>query len=91
MDPNKFYGRKTTRVSTLAEAREVIEQSSNPAAIFVLPPIAGDAADQESDIKEIPEDPEVEYEPAGEIEIEENTESESDHEILLLQKKKETE
>ena len=45
MDPRAFYGRKTTKVSTLAEACEIIEQSSDPAAIVVLPPAAGDAGD----------------------------------------------
>ena len=88
MDPCAFYGRKTTKLSTLAEACEIIEQSSNPAAIVVLPPAAGDAGDQDSDIVETPENPEEECEPAGELEVEQNIENEFDNEILPLQKKR---
>ena len=91
MDPCAFYGRKTTKVSTLAEACEIIEQSSDPAAIVVLPPAAGDAGDQDSDIEETPENPEEEYEPAGELEVEQNIENEFDNEILPLQKKRKLE
>ena len=40
MNSCAFYGRKTTKVSTLVEACEIIEQSSDPAAIVVLPPAA---------------------------------------------------
>ena len=90
MDPRAFYGRKTTKVSTLAEACEIIEQASDPAAIVVLPPTSGDAGDQDSDIEETPENPEEEYEPAGELEVEQNIKNEFDNEILPLQKKKKT-
>ena len=90
MDPCAFYGRKTTKVSTLAEACEIIEQSSDPAAIVVLPPAAGDAGNQDSDIEETPENPKEEYEPAGELEVEQNIENEFDNEILPLQKKQKT-
>ena len=88
MDPRAFYGRKTTKVPTLAEACEIIKQSSDPAAIVVLPPAAGDAEDQDSDIEEIPENPEEEYEPADELEVEQNIENEIDNEILPFQKKR---
>ena len=84
MDPCAFYGKKT-KVSTLAEVCEIIEQSTDPAAIVVLPPAAGNAKDQDSDIEEIPDNSEEEYEPAGE---KKDIESESDNEILPLRKKK---
>ena len=84
MDLLAFYGRKTTKVSTLAKACEIIVESSDTAAIVVLPPAAGDAGDQDSDIEEIPENPEEEYEPAGELEVEQNIENEFDNEILSL-------
>ena len=87
MDLRAFYARKTKKFSTLAKACEKIEQSLDPAAIVVLPPTAGDAEDQDSDIEEIPDNPKKEYEPAGELEIEKDIKSESDNEILLLQKK----
>ena len=54
MDPRAFYGRKTTKVSTLAEACEIIEQSSDLAAIVVLPPAAGDAGDQIVKLRKFP-------------------------------------
>ena len=57
----------------------------------MLPPAAGDAGDQDSDIEEIPENPEEEYEPAGELEVEQNIENEFDNEILPLQKKRKLE
>ena len=39
---------------------------------MVLPPAAGDRGDQESDLEDAVEDGEDEYEPAGELEIEES-------------------
>ena len=53
----------------------------------MLPPAAGDAGDQDSDIDETPENPKEEYEPAGELEVEQNNKNEFDNEILPLQKK----
>ena len=57
----------------------------------MLPPAAGDAGDQDSDIEETPENPEEEYEPAGELEVEQNIENEFDNEIRPLQKKRKLE
>ena len=87
MEPQSFYGRKTTKVSTIAEACEAIAQSSDPAAVVILPPAAGDAGGQDSDVEDIPEDPEEQYEPAGELEVEEDIESDCDNEVLPLRKK----
>ena len=81
MDRRTFYGKKT-KVSILAEVCEIIEQSSDFAAIVVLPPAAGDAGDQDSDIEEISDNPEEEYEPGGELEVEKDIESGSGNEIL---------
>ena len=75
MDSRAFYGKKTTKVSTLAEVCEIIEQSSDSEAIVVLSLAAGDLGDQDFDIDEIPDNPEEEYKPAGELEVEEGIEA----------------
>ena len=74
MEPKVFYGiRKTTRVATIAEAHEAIEGARNVVNVVVLPPNAGDSDNQESDTEEVlAESMEEIYEPAGELEIEEN-------------------
>ena len=84
MDTQSFYGRKTTRVSTFAEARDLAEESSEAPTIVILPPNSGDIGNQESDLEECPEE---EYESAGELEVEEDTESDSECENLPTQKK----
>ena len=53
----------------------------------MLPPAAEDAGHQYSGIEKILDNPEGEYEPAEELEVEEDIESESDNEIPPLQKK----
>ena len=53
----------------------------------MLPPAAEDAGHQDSDIEKILDNPEGEYEPVEELEVEEDIESESDNEIPPLQKK----
>ena len=56
----------------------------------MLPPAGRDAGDQDSDIEEIPDNPEEGYEPAGELGVEEDIEDGSGNEILPLRKKKKT-
>ena len=84
MDSRAFYGRKTTKVSTLAKACQRIEQSWDPAVIVVLPHTAGDAGNQDSDIGEIPDNPKEKYEPVGKLAVEKDIKSKSDNKILLL-------
>ena len=81
MEPNLFYGKRTTRVATVIEARELFEEANDPTAIVLLPPDAGDIGDKDSDTDEIPDDPEEEYEPAGELEFEEELESDFFEEV----------
>ena len=75
-----FYGkRKTTGVATIAEAYEVIKGSRN---VVVLPPNARDSGNQYSNIKEVSaESIEEIYEPAGELEIEEDLKSDDKVEL----------
>ena len=69
-----FYGvRKTTRVVTTAETHEAIKGSRNVVNVVVLPPNAGDSGYQDSDAEEVSaEGIEEIYEPARELEIEED-------------------
>ena len=85
MEPKVFYGiRKKTRVSTISEAHEAIEDARNVVNVVLLPPNAGDFGNQESDTEEfLAESMEEIHEPAGELEIEENTESNDEVEPLL--------
>ena len=72
MDAINFYGgRKATQVSTINEANEIVRTTRKPINVVVLPPSTGDSQNQESDIEEIPENSEESFEPAGELEVEE--------------------
>ena len=84
-NPKLFYGiRKTTRVATIAEAHEAIEGARNVVNIVLLPRNAGDSGNQESDTEDVlAESMEKIYEPAGELEIEENLESDDEVEPHL--------
>ena len=72
-----FYGvRKTTRVATIAEAHEAIKDSRN---VVALPPNAGDPGNQDSNTEKVSaESIEEIYEPAGELEIEEDLKSDGE-------------
>ena len=85
MEPKVFYGiRKTTRVATIAEAHEAIEGARNVVNVVLLPPNAGDSGNQESDTEEVlAESMEKIYESTGELEIEENLESDEEVELVL--------
>ena len=73
MDASTFYGVRTTRVTTVAEVHDYIQEKSRKIRnVVVLPPAAGDRGDQESDLEDAVEDGEGEYKPAGELEIEES-------------------
>ena len=85
MEPKVFYGiRKTTRVATISEAHEAIEGARNVVNVILLPPNAGDFGNQESDTEEVlAESIKKIYEPAGELEIEENLANDDEVEPLL--------
>ena len=90
MVPKVFYGiRKTTRVTIIAEAHEAIESPRNVVNVVLLPPNADDSGNQESDTEEVLAGSMEEiYEPAGELEIQENLESDDEVEPLLLTRSK---
>ena len=85
MEPKFFYGiRKTTKVATIAEAHEAFQGARNVVHIVLLPLNADDSGNQKSDTKEVLAESIKEiYEPAGELEIEENLESHNKVEPLL--------
>lgn len=58
-------------MSTIQEALENAASSERAVNIVVLPPNAGDCGEIDSDTEFPPEDPEEEFEPAGELEVEE--------------------
>ena len=80
-----FYGvRKTTRVATIAEAHEAIKGSRNVVNVVALSPNAGGPGNQDSNTEEVSvESIEEIYEPAGELEIEENLKSDDEAEPPL--------
>ena len=80
MNIGLIYGNRTRRVysSTVIEGRELFEEQQ---LLFFLPSDTEDIGDKDSDIDEIPDDPEEEYEPAGELEFEEELESDFFEEV----------
>ena len=84
MDTRAFYGaRKATHVSTLAEVNETIENAKNVVNVVVLPPEAGDSGSQESNVEDVSNGMEKIFEPAGELEVEEDFESNEESEAAL--------
>ena len=79
-----FYGaRKVTHVSTLAEVNETLENAKNVVNVVVLPPEAGDFGSQESNVEDVAESLEEIFEPAGELKVEEDFESNEKSETTL--------
>ena len=85
MEPKVFYGvRKITRVATIAETHEAINGARNVVNIVVLPPNAGDSFYQESGSEEVStESMEEIFKPVGELEIEEDLETDNEVELSL--------
>ena len=76
MEAASFYGsRKTTRMTTLREAYEAVQKASQVVNVVVLPLASVDTGSQESDTEEADDDPEESYDPAGELEVEEEIQS----------------
>ena len=85
MELKRFYGvRKATRVPTIAEAHEAIEDERNVVNVVVLPPNASDSCNQESGSKEVlTESMEKIFKPVGELEIEADLETDNEVELSL--------
>ena len=75
MDTTAFYGaRKVTHLSTLVEVNKTIEIAKNVVNVVVLSPEAGDSGSQESDVEDVADSMEEIFQPAGELEVEEDFE-----------------
>ena len=87
MDTRSFYGtRRGRKETTIAEAYDVIKNNKNVVNIVVLPPINGDSRSKES--KDVISDTEEMFEPAGEIKIEKEIDSDDNLEVPLSPLKK---
>ena len=76
--------KKTTRVATIAEAHEAIKCARNVVNVVALPPNAGDSFYQESGSEEVStESMEEIFKPVGELEIEEDLETDNEVELTL--------
>ncbi|QQP42158.1 Hypothetical protein FKW44_016735, partial [Caligus rogercresseyi] len=71
MDKASAYEIKLSKVTTLAEAEDIINSSDLVRGLTILPPNAADSCNQESDCEDVNEENEEIFEPAGEIEVEE--------------------
>ncbi|KRZ03019.1 PiggyBac transposable element-derived protein 2 [Trichinella zimbabwensis] len=58
------------------EARDAVSSSRHPVNDIVLPPTAGDSGEGVSNTEYVPDEPEEELEPAGELEAEEEVDTE---------------
>ena len=87
MDTRSFYGtRRARKETTIAEAYNIIENNKNVVKIVVFPPINGDSGSKESE--DVISDTEEMFEPAGEIKIEEEIDSDDNLEVPLSPLKK---
>ena len=76
MDATAFYdARKVTHLSTMVEVNETTENAKNVVNVVVLRHEAGDSGSLESDVEDLADSMEENFEPAGELEVEEDFES----------------
>ena len=75
--------RKVAYVSTLAEVNETTENAKNVVNVVVLPPEAGESGSQKSNVEDIADRMEEIFEPTGELEVEEDFESDEESEMAL--------
>ena len=69
MNTKSFYVKKMTLVTTLEEVNDI-----------VLPPEVGDNQSPDTDKEDINDNLDDAFEPTGQLEVEEETDEESDHE-----------
>ena len=80
MNTKSFYVKNLTLVTTLEEVNDIVEASDHVLSVVVLPPEAGDNQSQATDEEDINDNLDYAFEPAGQLEVEEETDEESDHE-----------
>ena len=70
-----LWVKKSNKVTTIAETYDAVKNNKNVVNIVVLLPIGGDSGSKESDCEDAISDTEEMFEPAGEIEVEEEIDS----------------
>ena len=75
-----FHGKKLTLVTTLEDVNDIVEASDHVLSVVVLPPEAGDNQSLETDEGDINNNLDDASELAGQLELEEETDGESDNE-----------
>ena len=69
-----------TLVTTLEVGNDIVEASDHVLSVVVLPPKAGDNQSPDTDEEDINDNLDDAFEPTGQLEVEEETDEESDHE-----------
>ncbi|KRZ65504.1 PiggyBac transposable element-derived protein 3 [Trichinella papuae] len=77
-DEETLEGRRNTMLVSTEEMREVVSSSRHVVNVIVLPPTAGDAGDEASDVEIAADDPDEMFELAGELVIEEEIDEEGE-------------
>ena len=83
-----LWSKNITHVSILAEVNETIENAKNIVNVVELLPKAGDSGSQESDVEDVDDSMEDIFEPAGELEVDDDFESDEESETTLLSTRK---
>ena len=80
MNTKSFYVKNLTLRTTLEEVNDVVKASDHVLSVVVLPPEAGDNQSPDTDEEDINGNLDDAFEPAGQLEVKEETDEESDHE-----------
>ena len=80
MNTKLFYVKNWTLVTTLKEVNDIVEASDHVLSVVVLPPETGDNQSPDTDEEDINDNLDDAFEPTGQLEVEEETDEESDHE-----------
>ena len=76
INTKSFYVKNLTLVTTLEKVNDIVEASDHVLSVVVLPPEAGDNQSPDTDEDNLDDA----FEPTGQLEMEEETDEESDHE-----------
>ena len=68
----------------MSEVRNQVETIERPRSVVLLALAAGDECDQASDNEDIPQSFETAFEPAGDLEVEEDKDDIEKHQICFL-------
>ena len=83
MNTKSFYVKNLTLVTTLEEVNDIVEAFDHVLSVVVLPPEAGDSQSPETDAEDINDNLDDAFEPAGQLEVAEETDEESAHKTTV--------